>query len=431
MSLPARSDSAATAAAAPPGRADREPGPAGRPARGGGGASVAVAAGVGVLGVATVYARRVVTPDAERPDDVEVLAVGAGTVTLARDRRDGGARPLRPVAGRRRGARPGGRGAGPRRARPRVTRRVLGVDRGRLAGAPPGGTSTTTPGPPRRLGLPYEDVRGAGGARHHAGLAGARRRPAVRRRDTWAVLVHGRGARREECLRAVPVTAPAGLHGAGPMYRNDTGAPPSPDGRYNLGTPSGATSRPALLYAAEPGRRRDRAGGVVDGRGDRAADRGPVVGGRPGARRRPRRAGDRLADVLAPPRPPPRVPAPVGRWPQPCCGAGAARRLLGVRRALTLGRLDWVRRAAELRVPLLIVHSEDDEFVPAGPSRRAGRRAPRRRDLRAGARRAAHQGVERRLGRLGQRRRPVPPGALTSPPEALPLIMHGGAIMKS
>src|SRR3954454_22007674 len=46
------------------------------------GASLAVAAGAGVSALATYYARKVVTPDAEKPDDVEVLAVGAGTVTL-------------------------------------------------------------------------------------------------------------------------------------------------------------------------------------------------------------------------------------------------------------------------------------------------------------------------------------------------------------
>src|SRR5438045_7861226 len=46
------------------------------------GASLAVAAGAGVSALATVYARKVVTPDAERPDDVDVLAVGAGSLTL-------------------------------------------------------------------------------------------------------------------------------------------------------------------------------------------------------------------------------------------------------------------------------------------------------------------------------------------------------------
>jgi fermentation-respiration switch protein FrsA (DUF1100 family) len=37
--------------------------------------------------------------------------------------------------------------------------------------------------------------------------------------------------------------------------------------------------------------------------------------------------------------------------------------------ALDLGRMDWVARADEITVPVLIIHSEDDEFVPVGPSR--------------------------------------------------------------
>jgi hypothetical protein len=38
--------------------------------------------------------------------------------------------------------------------------------------------------------------------------------------------------------------------------------------------------------------------------------------------------------------------------------------------------MDWVARAAELRLPLLIIHSDDDEFVPSGPSRRVAAARP-------------------------------------------------------
>ena len=30
--------------------------------------------------------------------------------------------------------------------------------------------------------------------------------------------------------------------------------------------------------------------------------------------------------------------------------------------------MDWVRRAAELDTRVLLIHSEDDDFVPSGPS---------------------------------------------------------------
>ena len=70
------------------------------------------------------------------------------------------------------------------------------------------------------------------------------------------------------------------------------------------------------------------------------------------------------------------LPGPVGRLAQGVLQHRAARRLLGVDAPLALDRLDWVTRAAELRVPLLILHSDDDEFVPAEPSRRLASARP-------------------------------------------------------
>ena len=39
------------------------------------------------------------------------------------------------------------------------------------------------------------------------------------------------------------------------------------------------------------------------------------------------------------------------------------------RRVIDLDRLDFVRRARELQVPILIMHSDDDGFVPSTASR--------------------------------------------------------------
>src|SRR5437764_896223 len=96
------------------------------------GASLAVAAGAGVSALATFYARKVVTPDAEKPDDVEVLAVGVGSVTLR-------ATPETIAPGRYGLWLDGGGGHArigdvidhDEQARA-VTRRLLGVDQGRL-----------------------------------------------------------------------------------------------------------------------------------------------------------------------------------------------------------------------------------------------------------------------------------------------------------
>ena len=70
------------------------------------------------------------------------------------------------------------------------------------------------------------------------------------------------------------------------------------------------------------------------------------------------------------------VPDPVGRLAQAVLQHRAARRLLGVDAPLSLDRLDWVSRAAELRVPLLIIPQRrrrvrPGRAVPAARRRRA------------------------------------------------------------
>ncbi|WP_354003092.1 alpha/beta hydrolase family protein [Microbacterium elymi] len=45
-------------------------------------------------------------------------------------------------------------------------------------------------------------------------------------------------------------------------------------------------------------------------------------------------------------------------------------------RAISLDRLDIVARAAELRHPILILHSDDDGFVPSGASHRLAAARP-------------------------------------------------------
>jgi pimeloyl-ACP methyl ester carboxylesterase len=71
-----------------------------------------------------------------------------------------------------------------------------------------------------------------------------------------------------------------------------------------------------------------------------------------------------------------RLPRPVGRLGLAMLGHRTARRVVGVDGPVDLRRMDWVTRAAELRLPVLLVHSEDDEFVPCGPSRRLAEARP-------------------------------------------------------
>jgi len=184
----------------------------------------------------------------------------------------------------------------------------------------------------------------------------------------WAILVHGRGARREECLRAVPV-----LHGLGytaliPLYRNDIGAPSSSDGRYSLGLSEWRDLEDALLYAAGEGAHEivlfgwSMGAAIILQALDRSwlSDRvtavvldAPVID---------------WADVLRHHGRLNKIPGPVESLSRSLIGRRWARRLVGVHEPLDVALTNWENRADELKHRTLLIHSLDDEFVPVGPS---------------------------------------------------------------
>jgi pimeloyl-ACP methyl ester carboxylesterase len=71
--------------------------------------------------------------------------------------------------------------------------------------------------------------------------------------DTWVVAVHGRGGSREEALRILPTFAELGLPTLVISYRNDTGAPASPDHWYHLGDSEWRDVDAAVAYAQANG----------------------------------------------------------------------------------------------------------------------------------------------------------------------------------
>lgn len=344
------------------------------------GAASAIMAGVsaaGSIGAATYFARRVVTPDPRRPDDTEILAVAGDRVTL-------GLTAETAVRGRYGLWLDGGEGHARvgeildvDHERGRVTRRVEGVDFGRLTVGFARWNQYHYAGSPQdAFGLATRDVR------VHAELGdlpawlvpGAP--SAAGAGDRWAILVHGRGARREECLRMVPVTYELGYTTLIPMYRNDIGAPPSPDGRYNLGLSEWRDVESAMMHAVEAGAREivlagwSMGGAIVlqtldrswlSARVSRVVLDAPVID---------------WSDVLRHHAAANRVPAPVGAMSRALMGRRSARRLVGVHEPIDVARTDWVRRCDELTHPMLLVHSEDDEFVPVGPSAALAARRP-------------------------------------------------------
>lgn len=334
------------------------------------GGSAALLVGAATSSAAAYFARRVVTPARHRPDDVEVLSVGAGTVTLR-------ATPETVAPGRY-----GlwlARGEGHARLGEvieqdsetrTVTRRLLQVDSGRLVAGPARWNQYFYAGPPSlSLGLRHADVTITSDAGQLPTWYVPPSGGDVDARDVWAVLVHGRGASREECLRALPLLHRLGVPSLVPSYRNDPDGPSTHGGRYHLGDTEWLDVEAAVLYALDAGAREvllfgwSMGGAIVLQHVSRSwtADRvralvldGPVVDWR--------MVLDHHARIN-------RLPRPVGRLGLAMLGHRSARRVIGVDGPVDLRRMDWVTRAAELRLPVLLVHSEDDEYVPFGPSR--------------------------------------------------------------
>ena len=337
------------------------------------GGSVTALGALSSVSAAAYFARRVLTPDRERPEDTEILAVDDHTVTL-------GVTADTVVPGRYGLWLDGAEGhcrvgdvVELDEERGRVTRELLGVDFGHLAtGFARWNQYYYGSSPERSLGVSTQHVE----VLTELGPMPAWLVEAEQPTDRWAILVHGRGARREECLRGIKPLRDSGINVLVPSYRNDPGAPSGPDGRYNLGLSEWRDIEDAALYAVQHGARElvlvgwSMGGAIVLQTLDRSWLTGhvshvvldaPVID---------------WNDVLAHHAREHGVPAPVGSLSRTLMGKRWARRLVGVHDPLDVAKTNWVARADELRHRMLLIHSVDDEFVPVGPSERLAEARP-------------------------------------------------------
>jgi uncharacterized protein len=379
------------------------------------GTGVAIGAAVGgavSMGTATYFAHRIITPEHEKKDDTTIVAVGPDTVTLRAtpettspgrfglwlDRGRGharlgeivdaptgtpadGARPAAPAAPAAREAAPAAPAAGdaPRAGRagrrPTVTRRLLGVDEGELAPGPARWNKYFYCGTPRSaVGLDYEDVLVGSDIGQ---LPAWRVPPASGEQDgDWAILVHGRSAQREECLRALPVLHRQGFTSLVPMYRNDVGAPPSADGRYSLGLSEWRDVDAAMRYALEHGARRlvllgwSMGGAIVLqalNRSSVASEVHRVVLDAPVID---------WGSVLAHQADLHFIPRPIDHLARSLMRSRLSRHLLRIAEPVDVAATNWVDRADEVTHRIFIIHSATDETVPYQPSQDLARRRP-------------------------------------------------------
>ncbi|GAA2222103.1 lysophospholipase [Herbiconiux moechotypicola] len=254
-----------------------------------------------------------------------------------------------------------------------VRRTVTAVDYGDLARARNGRISGWYYIHPRELGVPVDEVE----VFTPVGPAPAWLVPAVDRSSTrWVIQVHGRGVRRGETIRGVPVFRDHGYHSLCISYRNDGDAPRSADGRYALGDTEWQDLDAAMTFAVDHGATDivvmgwSMGGAIALQAMGRAVHRGLV---RALVLESP--AVD-WVDVL-------RFQGRLHRVPEVLGDAAFATishpwggAVTGLEQPVDLRRLDFVERSDEVTVPVLILHSDDDGYVPSTGSRRLAEERP-------------------------------------------------------
>jgi uncharacterized protein len=324
------------------------------------GVGLGVGIGAGAAGIGWFYSSVLLDTSVRPVYPERVLAVADGTVTLAASRLT-----TQPGTWGLRWASDGGGGLavmGPVTAESRheVVRPLLGGQR-----PEPGCVAVLDAGPfdpdPAARDLAFEDVHVPG----PLGSYPAWEVPAAG--DTWVVLVHGRGGSRREALRILPALHARGHPQLVITYRNDEGAPPSPDGHYHLGDTEWEDVEAAVRYAVDRGARRVvlfgwSMGGAVTGAFlDRSAEASrvaavvwdaPLVDWRATLRQQARNR--RLPPVLS-----------------PLASAVTSRRI-----GIDFDRFDLRSHPPAVRPPTLLVHSTGDTAVPVAASRALAAAAP-------------------------------------------------------
>ena len=222
-------------------------------------------------------------------------------------------------------------------------------------------------GDPRQaFGLPFKDVD----VPDELGPMPAWHVPAPpdRNRDTWAIVVHGINSTPQVGLRIVPALHRAGLSTLLITYREDLGAPPSPDGLHHMGLTEWRDLAAAARYALRHGARRLVFSGYSMGGAlvTQFMQKSPLAA---------------RVDGLV-------LDAPVLDWREtlelnttemgfPAVAALPLEWAIGARIDADWDSLDAHRHLDDFQLPILLFHGDDDEVVPIAGSEAFARELPR------------------------------------------------------
>ena len=328
----------------------------------------AVATAAGVLSV--IVARTVIIPPSRRTDDIQILGLDRAESTIVLSSTPDSRLPGEYsfwFSGDTGHVRVGDIIAQDPRT---VTRSIEAPDFGDLGAARRGRFNGWFYLTPKDLHVPFEEVQIAtplGDA--PAWLIPAEKTIADKPAKRWMIGVHGRAVRRPEALRGVTPFRAEGFTSLIVSYRNDGDAPRSDDYRYALGDREWLDIEAAMRYALDHG-------------AEELVLMGWSMGGATVLQALTRsQYGEHVIGVV--------LESPVVDWITTLDFQAELRRLpaairygvlsllknrwggllTGLAEPLDLDRLDFVRRAQELDRPILILHSDDDGFVPSIASR--------------------------------------------------------------
>jgi uncharacterized protein len=188
------------------------------------------------------------------------------------------------------------------------------------------------------------------------------------RGDTWAIVVHGINSTPQVGLRIVPALHRANLPTMLITYREDLGAPPSPDGLHHMGLTEWRDLEAAARYAIDRGARHLVLAGYSMG-------------------------GALVTQFMQRSRLAPRVDglvldAPVLDWREtlefnttemgfPALAALPLEWAIGARIDADWDSLDALQHAEDFRLPILLFHGDDDKVVPISLSEDFAAELPR------------------------------------------------------
>ncbi len=173
--------------------------------------------------------------------------------------------------------------------------------------------------------------------------------------DTWVIFVHGRGTYRREAVRSLGAVTDMGFTSLVVTYRNDPPAPESPNRMYSLGRHEWKDVEAAVEYAVASG----AADIVLVGYDMGAATAAMLVRESDWA---PRVVGLIFDAPLLDPGA--GVDDDAAAKDVPGFIVGMAKGLVGLRFGVDWGRLDQVRHAEDLDLPILLLQGDADDVTP-------------------------------------------------------------------